>query len=483
MPRFTLDELTAGYPSNEALDASAVASAAQKNPTEPVFVVLDDDPTGTQSVAGLPVLTRWTPEDLSWALSQGAPAVYVMTNSRSLSPEDARAVNIEVARAALEAARQQNVSVAFVSRSDSTLRGHYPLETDTLAEISAEYGQLVDGVVIVPAFGDAGRITVGGVHYAGSEPDGFVPVAKTEFARDETFGYAHSRLAEWVEEKTEGKIQASDVLEVDLKTVRTGTAAIAEVLNKAHDRQPIVVDIVTEEDLRRLALGLIAADEAGKTFIYRVGPPFVRARIGQEVPPPLDAEAVAQARAQGEGAESGEVAAGGLIVVGSHVPTTTRQLEVLLATDSAQVVELDVARALGADGEAYVRELIDAVVEKLGSNNVVMHTSRQLVTGADAQDSLAIARRVSNAVVQVVNAAVRRVRPRFVIAKGGITSSDVASKGLEMTRAMVVGPMQPGIISMWRSLDGPAQGVPFVVFAGNVGTENSLAEVTATLSR
>ena len=112
----------------------------------------------------------------------------------------------------------------------------------------------------------------------------------------------------------------------------------------------------------------------------------------------------------------------------------------------------------------------------------MLHTSRRLVTGKDAQDSLAVARRVSDAVVEVVNSTVHRVSPRFVIAKGGITSSDVASRGLEMTRAQVVGPMQPGIISMWRPVDGPAAGVPYVVFAGNVGTDDSLAEVTATLS-
>ncbi|WP_448854892.1 four-carbon acid sugar kinase family protein [Corynebacterium frankenforstense] len=474
MSRKTLAELIEGYPANAPIPAADVRAAAAANPDEPVFVVLDDDPTGTQSVADLPVLTRWEREDLDWAFAQDAPAVYVMTNSRSLAPEDARAVNVDVARAALAAAADRGIRVAFVSRSDSTLRGHFPLEPDTLADIAAEHGEQVDGVVLVPAFGDAGRVTVGGVHFAG-DAEGYVPVAETEFARDETFGYTRSDLAGWVEEKTGKAVPADDVLEIRLDTVRAGADAVAAALADVRGRRPVAVDIVTEDDLRHLSRGLIAAERAGRRFIYRVGPPFLRARIGQDVPAPLDPAAVAAAR-------HSDGAVGGLIVVGSHVPTTTRQLARLLEADPATVVEIDVAEALGEGGAAYLAGLVDRVVAGLGCGNVVLHTSRRLVTGKDAQDSLAVARRVSDAVVEVVNSTVHRVSPRFVIAKGGITSSDVASRGLEMTRAEVVGPMQQGIISMWRPVDGPAAGVPYVVFAGNVGTDDSLAEVTATLS-
>lgn len=482
MPTHSLDELTAGYPENRALPASQVRAAVADSDDEPVFVVLDDDPTGTQSVADLPVLTRWLPDDLDWALAQGKPAIYVMTNSRSLGPEQAKKINVEVAQAALQAAEKRGLPVAFVSRSDSTLRGHFPLEPETLADISEAHGEAVDGIVIVPAFGDAGRVTVGGVHYAGNAEDGFVPVAETEFASDATFGYTHSRLADWVEEKTQGKIPAAQVREITLATVRSDTAKLADELSQAAHRQPIVVDAVTEDDLRRLALGLIVAKKAGKRFLYRVGPPFVRARIGQDVPQPLIPEE-AGAPPGHESAGDRPQATGGLIVVGSHVPTTTRQLEQLLAAGGTKRIELDVNQMLGDDSSSYLREVADNLARELDSGNVVLHTSRTLVKGDTPDDSLAIARKVSDAVVDVVQAAVQARRPRFVIAKGGITSSDVASKGLGMNRAMVVGPMQPGIISLWRPLDGRAPGVPYIVFAGNVGDHNSLADVTATLSR
>ena len=363
-----------------------------------------------------------------------------------------------------------------MSRSDSTLRGHYPLEPDTLAEVAEANGQSIDGYIIVPAFGDAGRITVGGVHYAGNDSDGYQKVEDTEFAQDATFGYKHSRIADWVEEKTDGAVKAAEVIEIPLDVVRGEPGGVEKRLLEARDRVPIAVDIVTEDDLRLLSLGLIAAERAGKNFIYRVGPPFVRARIGQDVPEPVHPERVAELRQNTDNVD------GGLIVIGSHVPTTTRQLARLKKTDDAPVVEMDVARVIEEGSEDYIAELSAEIEQLLTHGNVIFHTSRELVRGATPDESLAIARKVSDSLVTVVNRVVNRVTPAFVIAKGGITSSDVASKGLEMTRAMVIGPMQPGIISMWQLLDGPAAGVPYIVFAGNVGSDDSLAEVVAALS-
>lgn len=463
-------------PENFDVPAQQVRHAADGNQNEPVFIVLDDDPTGTQSVANLPVLTRWAQEDLQWAFDQKAPAIYVMTNSRSLAADDAERINKDVAEAALKVASEKGIKVSFVSRSDSTLRGHYPLEPEVLADSVEKQNGRVDGVIVVPAFGDAGRITVGGVHYAGSERDGFIPVGESEFAKDATFGYQHSDLAEWIEEKTLGNTTKDQVIRISLDVLRQDLGQVTSQLLEAKDRQSIIADIVTEEDLRQLSLAIIAAEAQGAHFIYRVGPPFMRARIGQEVPAPLDEQAVAQARIAPADTQ------GGLIVVGSHVPTTTRQLEALLAEDSAQVVELDVRTVLSAEREAYLEKTSAEVTELLSQGNVVLHTSRELVTGNTADESLAIARQVSSSLIAVVNAVAHSVKPKFVIAKGGITSSDVASRGLEMTRATVIGPMQPGIISLWQLGDGPAAGVPYIVFAGNVGDDQSLVHVTNTLS-
>lgn len=470
-------ELLAGFPPEVPVDPAAVAASVAAAPR--VLVVLDDDPTGTQSVADLPVLLRWEVEDFRWAFTHRvgaatAPAVYVLTNTRSLDAAEAAARTRAVVTTALAAAAVTGTTVGFVSRSDSTLRGHYPLEPDVIAATLLEVaGRPTDGVVIVPAFPDAGRITIGGVHYMRSD-GGLTPVADTEYAQDATFGYRSSELARYVEEKSAGRYAASDVIVLDLSIVRGGAAGIAAAVAGAADSTPIVVDIVTENDLRALALGLALAEAQGVRLLYRVGPPFVRARIGQREPEPLT-------RTQ---ACAGAGPGGGLVVVGSHVGTTTRQLAVL--TDehpSAVVVELQVELLLDeATADAHLAATASAVAAGLARSDVILHTSRLLVRSDDAAQSLGIARTVSAAVVEVVRRTVRLRRPRFVVAKGGITSSDVATHGLEIRRAVVRGPMLPGIVSLWEPMDGPATGVPFVVFAGNVGDDGSLAAVVRTLS-
>lgn len=469
-----LSELAAGLPEADPVPASRVADLVAAGGR--VLVVLDDDPTGTQSVADLPVLTGWSEDDLGWALTQGARAVYVMTNSRSLDPAQAEQRNREVARAALAASARTGVPIGFVSRSDSTLRGHFPLETDVLAGELAAAGRPVDGVVLVPAFGDAGRVTVHGTHYAGSAQAGFVPVGQTEFARDATFGYRASRLPEWVEEKTGGRIPRDEVVTIDLALLRTDPDAVVERLLQVHDGGVVAPDCLAENDLRLLALALERAESQGRSFLYRVGPPFVRGRIGQDVHPPLtraDVDAITN---------RDDAAAHGLVVVGSHVGLTTRQLDALRARRAPTELEIDVAAVLGEDRDAHLTAVVEAAVAGLDTGTTVVRTSRTLVRADTPQASLEIARRVSAAVVEVVQRVLAARPPRFVIAKGGITSSDVATLGLRMRRAFVRGPMLPGIVSLWEPVDGPARGIPYVVFAGNVGGDESLADVVDTLS-
>ncbi|WP_104178215.1 four-carbon acid sugar kinase family protein [Cryobacterium sp. Y50] len=465
-------ELLAGFPAEVPVLAQDVAAAVAA--TGRVLIVLDDDPTGTQSVADLPVLTQWEPEDFRWALGLGARAIYVLTNTRSLEPSEAAERNRQVVTNALAAA--DGAALAFVSRGDSTLRGHFPLEPDVIAEtLRSRAGLQTDGVVIVPAFPDAGRVTIGGVHYMRSAADELTPIADTEFARDATFAFAHSRLADYVEEKSGGRLRASTVIGIDLAILRAGPRAIAAAIEPATDETPIVVDAATENDLRLLALGLDEAERRGKRLIYRVGPPFVRARIGQDVRQPLSA-----ADAFGD---ASPVRAGGLVVVGSHVAMTTRQLDALTSAHSAaQVVEIDVAGLLSPDSPADLGVVVARVVDALAGADVILQTSRVLVSSTDPADSLRIARRVSAAVVEVVQSVVARTRPRFVIAKGGITSSDVAALGLQIRHAIVRGPMLPGIVSLWQPVNGPAAGIPYIVFAGNVGDDASLLAVVRTLS-
>jgi uncharacterized protein YgbK (DUF1537 family) len=277
-----------------------------------------------------------------------------------------------------------------------------------------------------------------------------------------------------VEEKSGGRYPARDVVVLDLGVVRGGAAAIADALAGVTGGMPVVADIVTENDLRALALGLAEAERRGKNLLYRVGPPFVRGRIGQEVHPPLTAGEAYAGREPGTG--------GGLVVIGSHVGLTTRQLGVLRDEHPcARIVELQVERLLDGAADALDSVVAD-IVAGLNAGDVVLHTSRALVRADSPEASLGIARTVSAALVEAVRRTLAQRPPRFVIAKGGITSSDVASEGLQIRRAIVRGPMLPGIVSLWEPVDGPAKGIPYVVFAGNVGDDRSLLDVVQVLA-
>ncbi|WP_405218748.1 nucleotide-binding domain containing protein [Agrococcus sp. Ld7] len=175
---------------------------------------------------------------------------------------------------------------------------------------------------------------------------------------------------------------------------------------------------------------------------------------------------------------------GGLIVVGSHVPLTTAQLDALIIDRPGTVtIELDVRALIDHRRDEHLAAQADAAARAIESGSVIVHTSRALVTGRNGDESLEIARRVSAGIVELVARVLEIAPPRFAIAKGGITSSDIASAALRIHRARVVGPMLPGIVSLWQPQDGPAIGIPFVVFAGNVGDTASLARVVRTLSR
>ncbi|WP_229925150.1 four-carbon acid sugar kinase family protein [Streptomyces sulfonofaciens] len=432
-------------------------------------VFLDDDPTGTQTVRDLPVLTRWSVEDIRWALRQETAGFFVLTNTRSLPPRDAAKRNREVVEACLQAAEPDGTRLVFASRGDSTLRGHFPLETDVIGQVVTARTGAVDVVVLAPAYTDAGRVTINGVHWLRTGGN-LLPVADSEFARDATFGYRSSRLADWVAEKSAGRIPAGQVTEVTLDVIRDGTTEdLHERLTRAGAGRVVALDAAEDDDLRAAVLAILAAEDAGRNFVYRIGPSFVRARVGQEAHPPLE-DPILKALVPRGGH--------GLVVVGSHVALTSRQLAKLAERRRHVSVQLDVPTLLDSDrAENHLRDAVATAAAALADDLVVLSTSRHLVTGDNETSSLDIARTVSAALTETAGRVVAARRPAFVVAKGGITSSDVATESLGIDRAWVRGSLLPGIVSLWEPVSGPAVGLPYVVFAGNVGDEDSLADV------
>ena len=427
------------------------------------LVVLDDDPTGTQTVHGLPVLTAWSADALAEELER-SPVCYVLTNSRALDEPGAVALAGEIGGNLAEATGRTGRRVSVASRSDSTLRGHFPAEVDALGEA---LGGGYTGYIIVPYFAEGGRYTIGDVHYVAQGED-LVPAAETEFAQDPVFGYGASHLGEWVAEKTAGRIPPSAVVGISLDDLRIGGPERAlQRLREVPAGGAVVVNATEDRDIEVFVTALLDAEAAGARFLYRTAASFVRVRGGIAVKPLLRGSDVRD-RAAGS--------AGGLVVVGSHVAKSTEQLQHLMETPGVAAVELDVLELLDAVGAATEqRRVVGLVNARLAAGaDVVLYTSRTQQTGDDDAATLRIGQTVSSALCAVVSGLT--ARPRYLIAKGGITSSDVATAGLGVRRAMVVGQLLPGV-PVWELGDeSKFPGMRYVIFPGNVGFPESVAE-------
>ena len=311
------------------------------------LVVLDDDPTGTQTVYDVPVLTEWSPESLATALVEPEAIVYILTNSRSMPLPQAQALNREIAAALKSASQMTGRDFAVVSRSNSTLRGHYPGEVTALVEA---LGQAVDGTLIVPFFLEGGRLTLEDVHYV-AEGEWLVPAAETEYAQDATFGYKYSNLREWVMEKHHGQIAPGQITSISLTELRAGGPAVVLArLKEVQGGKICVVNAASYRDLEVFVAGLLQAEAQGQRFVYRTAASFVRVRGGLPPRPLLTAADLAAGTPphpnplpKGEGA-------GGLIVAGSYIQKSSQQIEAVQALPGVTSLEVSVERLLDPAG-------------------------------------------------------------------------------------------------------------------------------------
>lgn len=457
----TRDKMFGRLPPTPKTNLAAALQALIRSSGRKV-IVLDDDPTGTQTVHDIPVVTQWTVEHLARELNDTSPVSYVLTNSRSLPVSEAISLNRTIAENLRIARSQTDRDFTLVSRSDSTLRGHFP---DELEALTAGVQESFDSWVICPFFEEGGRFTIDDVHYVG-EGLHLIPAAQTPFAADPAFGYRNSNLRHWIVEKTKGRISLKRIASLQLDELRSlDREPVRDKLRSLTAGSACIINAVTQTDLESAVAALLEVEAEGKRFLYRTAASFVATRSGIEPRPLLSRDEICPERGGGT-----------LVVAGSYVPKTTAQLEHLLTHGSVLALELDVRRVLDESTRgAVVADLAQCASQYLLEDaTVVVYTSREVIE-AEGDRSLQVGKTVSEALVDVVRAIT--VRPRVLIAKGGITSSDVATKACEVERAIVLGQVLPGV-PVWRC--GPESRFPdlsLVVFPGNVGGTSALCDV------
>ena len=301
-----------------------------------------------------------------------------------------------------------------------------------------------------------------------------IPANETEFATDKTFGYMAGTMPEFVEEKTKGKYKATDVVCISLDDLRNVEIdKIEEQLTQVKDFNKVVVNAVDYEDIKVFCVALYRAMAKGKMFTFRSAAALVKIMGGISDKALLTREEMVSLKSDN----------GGIIVVGSHTEKTTRQVQALKQRKDVVFIELDAT--LVKDDKAFDEEVNRclALEEKNIENGktVCCYTTRALITAdtGNKEDELKLAVKISDAVQSLVGRL--SITPAFVIAKGGITSSDVGTKALQVKKAKVLGQIKPGIPVWQTGEESRFPMTPYIIFPGNVGEDQTLQEAVDIL--
>ncbi|WP_172370793.1 four-carbon acid sugar kinase family protein [Sporosarcina jiandibaonis] len=439
------------------------------------IIVLDDDPTGVQTVHGISVYTDWSIESLEKGFEEENAMFFILTNSRGFTAAETTKAHTEIAANIVEVAKKLNKDFIVISRGDSTLRGHYPLETEVLKDtIEAASDISYDGEVIIPFFKEGGRYTVDNIHYVQYE-EHLVPAGETEFAKDRTFGFSSSHLGDWVEEKTEGAFKAANTTYISIESLRAmDIEKITAQLLQVNDFNKVVVNAVDYVDVEIFVIALIKAMKSGKQFMFRSAAALTKVIGGVSDKALLTKEELIQE----------ETGHGGLILVGSHVKKTTEQLEEMKKSDSIEFIEFDVHLVLEPEKfQEEIERVITTTEKSLQSGKpVTVYTRRERLDLGEGkqEEELKLSVKISDAVTSIVERL--NIRPNYIVAKGGITSSDIGTKGLGVKRATVAGQIKPGIPVWVTGEESKFPGIPYIIFPGNVGAVTTLREVVEILS-
>lgn len=392
------------------------------------IIVLDDDPTGTQTVNDIMVYCDWEKETISEAINENNRLFFILTNSRSFSEEKTITVHKEIMDSIIEMSEEKNFFI--YSRGDSTLRGHYPIETEILkAEYEDKLNRKIDGEIICPFFFEGKRVTIDGVHYILNNEE-LIPVGETEFAKDKSFLYKNSDLAKWCEEKSKGKFQEKKAVKIKLEDIREMKIdKITKKLLNVSTFNKVIVDSVNYYDLKIFAICFLRAIYFGKEYIIRGAASLVKVLSACKEKELLTRDDILNLKTR----------SGGIIIIGSHVTKTTEQLEEL---KKSSIIQLEFNQHLVLDNKKFEKE-IERVTKKAEEiisqgKDIVIYTKRKRldIPNGTEDEQLKIATKISDGLIAIIKNI--KIRPAFIIAKGGITSSDTATKGLGIRKAKVL---------------------------------------------
>ncbi|MBN2213148.1 MAG: hypothetical protein JW723_02800 [Bacteroidales bacterium] len=464
MPPLSYSEILKKYPLPEK-DAFREPVFSLLNKLNTRIVVLDDDPTGIQTVHGCLLLTNWNDENLALAFNDSVRFFYILTNTRSLNPEVAKEIIKDVVHSVIRINQRYQYRLIFISRSDSTLRGHFPLEPDTIRDTILEKNlTLTLPVFFAPALLEAGRYTIDNIQYL-SDKDNLIPVAETEFADDHVFGYSSSNLLDYVAEKSENKVSKNQVGTISITDLRKSSIdELIDMIREWKNKKYVIINALDYYDLRKFALSFLKLFSFMNSFsVLRTSSSLPKALTGIQDRPLLSGKDIIRNRVSG------------LFIVGSHVKKTSVQLKTLLKNPKVRGLEIDVNEILTGTG-MMLHKIIQKINEASDRNlTPVVYTSRKELRFKNTSDKLTAGKKISMFLVKIIKNL--QYVPSYIVSKGGITSHDILTEGLKIQYARVMGQILAGVPVIITGDQNEFPNMPFIIFPGNVGDENSLKEV------
>jgi len=444
------------------------------------IIIIDDDPTGSQTVSGCHLILKWDYQTLLKGLKSSSNLLFILANTRSLSEKDVKIRLTEICSSLKEIMNNSlfaEEEFVVISRGDSTLRGHNFIEPFIINDLLGPF----DATFYIPAFIEGNRTTVNGNHFVDN-----VPINKTIFSKDKIFGFNTSNVKELIIEQSNYQLDSNNIENIfikDFEVLETNQPnKLYRYMAKLNNNKKVIVDIEDYSHLDKFS-GIVKSLLKKRKFLFRSAASFISS-LSDVKRIQKDHIYFSKLRRKNNNNKTMQ----GLIVVGSYVELTTLQLNKVLEISLCKPIEINVLKLYAffklEDNLKHINSLkkllLNSIRQNLIQNSIpILYTSREIISPRDKNELIQFQLFLSTFISEIVSAIKNEIG--YLISKGGITTNTIISKGLQADSVYLEGQILPGISLVTLNLQKQKGKLPIVTFPGNIGNHMSLLKALEIL--
>jgi len=444
------------------------------------IIIIDDDPTGSQTVHGCTLILKWDYDTLLKSLQGSSNLLFILANTRSLSEQDLK-IRLKEICSSLKDVMNNSLFMeeefVVISRGDSTLRGHNFIEPFIINELLGPF----DATFYIPAFLEGNRTTVNGNHLVDN-----IPINETIFSKDKIFGFNTCNVKELIYEQSNYQLDLNHIENIfikDFEVLETNQSnKLYSYIEQLQNNKKVIVDIIDYSQLDKFSR-VIKSLLNKKKFLFRSAASFISS-LSNVKRNKKDNIYFSQLRRK----NNNDKIMKGLLVVGSYVELSTLQLNKVLEISVCKPIEINVLKLYDffklEDNLRQINSLkkliSNAIRQNLSQEFIpVLYTSREIVSLGDNNDLIQFQLFLSAFISEIVSVIKNEIG--YLISKGGITTNSIISEGLEAESVYLEGQILPGISLVTFNLLEQKGKLPIVTFPGNIGNQMSLVKALEIL--